>query len=1405
MTDDARMDDTAPNPSSRGRSIAIRIAKWLAILVAVLALLVAGAVIAIDTRPGHALLVRQLAGIDTASGLNIRIGKIRGSLYGKAEITNVTVRDADGVFLTIPSLTLDWRPFAYIQNRIDIRELSAHQVFLARLPRLKPTPSDPNAPLLPDIDINLNRLAVDEFVIEKGVTGQKHVVTVRGALDIADARARAAFGAVALSGGGLAGGDRLRLRFDAVPKRNRLVVDMRLSAPTGGLVDSYAGLGKPIDLRIGGQGDWENWHGFARARLDSEALADLGIAAKNGTFGVVGRVRPALVLTGPAARLASPAINVNLTARLGERRVDTRINLQSSAMRVDAGGMIDLGQNRFGQFHAAAVLLTPGAIAENLRGRDVRLGLGIDGPFATPTVDYHLTAAAIGFGDMLLQGLDAAGHAVVDANHITVPVAASATRVTGLNAALGGLVHNLRVDGTIAYSNGQFLSDDLKLSSSRINATAIILVDPAKGRYTGALKGRINGYDVNGLGKVNLVTDAHLITVPSGGFGITGHVSATLAHATNSTVRNMLGGRAILNADVGYDPAGLVTIRNVHLRAPRFRVVRGQGSYRISDGRIALRAAAASADYGPLALVVSGTATRPVAHLRASRPGLGLSLADVDVYLRGTAQGYDVKANGGSAYGPFSADLLVRSGNGPLSVNVRDVRLAGVGVRGDISQSAAGPFTGMLAIGGNGFTGSARLSANGANQQADLLINAASARIPSKPPITIGGGTARATVVLYPQGPSVIADARLNNVRRDQFLLSNAQVRVRYANGSGQLALVASGRSGAVFNVAGQAALSPDHIRANVKGTINNTAIRLAAPADITRTGNGWQLAPTTVVLPRGQMIIGGTFGNATNVDARLEKVDLSLADAFVPGLGLGGEMNGTIRFNQTGTAFPAAQARIDIAHFTRSGVSTVSAPTDIAMLASLSDTGADASAVIRLGDTPVGRLKAHITPQAGNSWSERLAMGNLSGGIRYNGPSQVLWALTGISGQEVRGPAVIAADFGGRLNEPTLTGIVRADALRYENQAYGTVLNNIAVRGRFSQSRLDISSLTAKAGDGTVSASGYIGFDAASGFPMALDAKLDHAQLARSNALGAQVSGTLSVSNSKADGALIKGDLSIPEARYQIIRQGAAEVPELQGVRRKSQSAEEEEKPAPGFPQLWKLDLRVRADNRVYVSGMGLESEWQTDLRVRGTAAQPAILGTLQVVRGTYSFAGRRFDITSGQVQFEGGATFDPQINITAETSVEDITATINITGSALNPQVSFTSNPTLPQDEVLSRLLFGTSVTSLSPTQAIQLAAALNSLRGSGGGLNPLGKLRSATGIDRLRVLGEDKTTGRGTALAAGQYISNDIYLEVITDARGFTATQIQVALSKSLSILSETSSFGGSSVNLRYKKDY
>ncbi|KAK0360371.1 hypothetical protein LTR94_027554, partial [Friedmanniomyces endolithicus] len=122
---------------------------------------------------------------------------------------------------------------------------------------------------------------------------------------------------------------------------------------------------------------------------------------------------------------------------------------------------------------------------------------------------------------------------------------------------------------------------------------------------------------------------------------------------------------------------------------------------------------------------------------------------------------------------------------------------------------------------------------------------------------------------------------------------------------------------------------------------------------------------------------------------------------------------------------------------------------------------------------------------------------------------------------------------------------------------------------------------------------------------------------------------------------------------------------------------------------------------------------EWQVVLLNTPSAASaaPTITGGLDLVRGTYSFAGKRFEVQRGQVRFRGGAMTDPDINILATTSNDGVTFNIAITGTGQRPQIAFTSTPALPQDEVVSRLLFGTNPENLSATEAIQLAAALNS----------------------------------------------------------------------------------------------
>jgi translocation and assembly module TamB len=412
---------------------------------------------------------------------------------------------------------------------------------------------------------------------------------------------------------------------------------------------------------------------------------------------------------------------------------------------------------------------------------------------------------------------------------------------------------------------------------------------------------------------------------------------------------------------------------------------------------------------------------------------------------------------------------------------------------------------------------------------------------------------------------------------------------------------------------------------------------------------------------------------------------------------------------------------------------------------------------------------------------------------------------LLGVAAFDVRGPVAIAADFGGRLGDPTVRGTLRADGARLESTLLGTVVENIRVESRFNGSRLEFASFSGRAGrDGTVNGSGTIDLSPERGFPVDLSLLLSRAEVLRRDDLRATVTGPMTVRSGR-DRGLISGDLRVDRASFRIGRPATEIVPELVVRERNAASSRVLVPPRP--PTAWRLDIRAVADNRVDVDGLGLDSEWQAKLRIGGRADAPEVSGDAELIRGSYEFAGRRFELTRGLLNFTGTYPPDPTVDISAESRIEGLTANIRIGGSAFKPEIVFSSTPVLPEDEVLSRLLFGTSITNLSAPEALQLAGAVASLRqGSAAqNLDVLNVLRRGIGVDRLRILPGDATRGRRAAVAAGEYLGNRAYIEVASDAQGYTSTQLELRLTRSLAILSQVATMGGTSVNLRLSKDY
>jgi len=1411
----------------RRPSFAWRLVRWLTIILGLLVISAAGFIIWLNTDGGRRFIVERINNLELASGLDITVERIDGSIWGDATIHNLTLADPQGRFLAVPQAQVNFEPLSFLRrSQIEIHALHIPQAQLFRLPQLRTV--DPNAPLIPNILLDIGALRIDRLQIDPPVTGQRHVLSVAGDIHLRESTARTNLQIAALQEPGLRGGDRVNLRLDAAPEQNRLGVAMQLQAPSGGFVSSLTGIEEAITADIRGQGTWANWLGRGQAALNGQRFADLRIQAQDGRFTFTGPVRPDLFVTGPAQRLTAPFTQMNLETTWENRRADLVLRLNSRAAAILAEGVVDFGRSRYEELKVAARLLQPGAIAPNLSGRDLRLALVLNGAMSTPRVAYDLTAARLGISDRILENFRATGSARVDADRIVIPVAATASRITGLPEALGGLLTNVRMNGDLLVEGGNILSDNLRLRSDRVDAVLALAFDIGAGRYNVGVQGRVNDYLIQTVGVFDITSDFDIVS-RAGGFGLQGRVALRSRRIFNQTAVELLGGMATATASVALGGDGGIRFGDVRLSAPQLRITEGGGVY-YPDGRIALQLRGTSTRYGAVAVNVGGTISSPRIRLEVANAGFGVGLRGITATMVATAQGYAVRAQGQSDYGAFDADVVILSRAGPLTVQVNRLLLAGMTFAGRVQQTAAGPFAGQLSVTGRGINGDIALAAAGRRQAVSIDAIAQDAVIPSsvsgQGDINIQRAIIDVAVTLPIAGDPFLVyaaegDVQVAGLRSGSLAVTRGRTRFAYDGEGGArdvAQFVLAGSSGVPFEVAGNADLSPTRIRAALQGTANNIPFRFTEPAFIDRVGNEWVLRPVTVQLREGQgnLRLAGRFGNGLIIQSRLDSFDIAIANALRPGLGVGGQATGSLDFFlPPGGAFPRAEARLNIRNFTRTGIAIRSVPVDISLAGNLRPEGGALSAVFRQNQAVVGRLQARLQPLPAGSggWTDRLMAAPFTGGIRFNGPASVLTSLTGLSGHQIQGPIGIGADFSGRVNNPQLVGVVRANNLTYTNETYGTRITNLAVNGRFNGSQLDIVQLTGRAGEGTVRASGQIGLSSAAGYPIRIDARLDNARLARSDDLSATATGDIQIRNVADDRAVIRGTLQLGEIRYQIIRQGAAQVVNLAGVRRKGQplvrpGEQQQASAGSAVPSDWRLDLRLVADNRVFVSGMGLESEWAANLQVGGTTTTPRLSGNINLVRGTLSLAGRRFILDErSNISFprSGDGRINPQLEILAVSDIDDVEVQINIEGSSTNPRITFASNPNLPQDEIVSRILFGSSVTEISALQAIQLAASLNSLRGGSGGLDPLGALRNATGIDRLRILGEDDTTGRGTALAAGFYLSDDIYIEIITDARGFTATQLEIALSRSLSLLSQFGTTTGTNVNLRYSRDY
>ncbi|MDO7835400.1 translocation/assembly module TamB domain-containing protein [Sphingobium sp. HBC34] len=1385
-----------PAPKAR-RAWDGRWQRWLAGLLAAVLLVVVGALVWLDSAPGHRFLAARITTIQSRSGLRIHVDRIDGSIYRKAVLHNLTLADPKGVFLDAPRVELDWWPFAWLSNRLDIDRLMIPQATLRKLPKLNPTRRE--GPILPGFDIRLMQFSVGRLTIAPAVTGRTRLATMAGDADIRGGRA-----IIDLSARTLDGGDALTVALDSRPDKDRFALDVTVNAPKGGVLAAMAGLKQAANLRIGGKGSWSRWDGKLAATLDARPVGDFVLSARSGAYAARGTIAGrAIAGNGLLRRMADPRLMVRASGTMVDRVIDGHLTLQSAAFDLDADGGIDLRNNAVDNMLIAVKLARPQALLKNMRGSDVAAKVRIDGAFASLGYEYLLTARQIAFDKTVIHDVRANGKGRrAQAGLALIPLTLRARRLDGQGDLIEGIVRNFQINGVLQLDGQQIISNPMPFRSDKLRGKLVMIADVKTGRYDFGLDGQLNGLFIQGLGIVDLTSKLRAAPRADGGFGLSGHALARVRRLDNDFLRSLGGGLPTVRSGLDLLRGGELALTNLRLDSPLL-TLSGSG-LRHPDQTLHLEGTGQHQRYGPLQLTLDGRIEKPTIDLTLQRPMDALGLRDVKAHLIPDSNGYTYVANGGSTLGPFTGrGVILLPPRGQAVVRVASLVVSGVTASGDI-RPIDGGLDGQLAVSGP-VSGYIAFRPVADVQQVQLKLTASDASFDGPTVITVRRGTLEGMILLKPSATTLNATVQARGLRVGGVLLGRMAANAELVDGAGKVRASLSGQRGRIFNIQGEAQVEPDRIRLTAGGTIDKRAIRLDRAALLTRTQDGWRLSPATISYAGGSLQLAGELGAAvTHIEARMQKLPLSLLDIGYDNLGLGGLATGSLSYAQPrGGGLPTGKAELRIRGLSRSGLSLSSRPVDVGVNAVLTQDRLATRMVFVADGRTIGQAQALLNPLGREGGLvQRLNRAPFFAQLRYNGTADTLWRLTGVEIVDISGPVSVSADMRGTVEEPVITGTFATDSAGINSPVTGMRLRGAKARGRFSGAQLVISSFAATAQNGgTVTGTGRFTFNGIAGVGMDLALQADNAALLERDDIAAAVTGPITI-RSDGSGGTIGGDLVLNKSRFTMGRAAAvAEIPELRVIE-VNRAGEEVERPRATVP--WALAIRARARNRLTVTGLGIDSEWRADLDIGGTVSSPALAGTAELVKGSYDFAGRRFDLREGKIQFDGRTPVNPTLDIDAEANVSDLTATIHVGGTGLKPDISFNSTPALPQDELLSRILFGTSITNLSAPEALQLASAIGSLQGKGG-LDPINAVRKAAGLDRLRIIAADPTQGQGTAIAAGKYLTRKTYVELITDGQGYSATRIEYQVTRWLSLLAAISTLGRESANVRISRDY
>ncbi len=436
---------------------------------------------------------------------------------------------------------------------------------------------------------------------------------------------------------------------------------------------------------------------------------------------------------------------------------------------------------------------------------------------------------------------------------------------------------------------------------------------------------------------------------------------------------------------------------------------------------------------------------------------------------------------------------------------------------------------------------------------------------------------------------------------------------------------------------------------------------------------------------------------------------------------------------------------------------------------------------------------------------------------LDYRGSAAPLFSLAGLAEHRLIGDLTADARLQGPYDALEAAGAVTLSAGAYTHDRLGVTLDNLDARlaasGSIDALTLDVNGRATNAGGAAPAwrVTGALRPQLGAAPELDVTVALDRAWVVRRDDVRARASGIARLAG-PTTALLLSGDVAIDSLETAIPEPAAGEdaLETVRVVRLDAPSAMRE----PGAPTTSRvapapslaLDVGVTAEDRLVVRGRGLESAWRADLRVRGDANAPRLVGDVEVARGGLDFAGRRLELTTGVITFTGEAEPDPLLSVEAETTaLTGERLRLTVTGRASDPTIALSSEPALPQEDVLALLLFGRPVTELTAFEAVRLAQAAAALSGTGpfGGRSALDRARQSLGLDVLRLT-QSQTGDAG--LTVGKYVTDRILVTANQDVTGEAGSvAIAIRLTDALSLQTDVGQDASGAVGVSWRRDY